>query len=121
MNMDLRMIIVGYDQPTLWISVGVVTVVAIAAGVSVGMGIVRLRPRIARWVAGLWLGILLAGAATIIAEVVFSVLFWRATGAQACTPVVRRVFLVPGVAAVVSEATAWWLRARRMDHSVTRR
>jgi hypothetical protein len=114
-SINLRMIIVGYDQPTLWISVALATIVAVAAGSCIGIRIVRHAPGITRWAAGLWLGVLVAGASIVIAHALFSLLFLAATGAQACIPVVGRLFLVPAVAGVVSEASAWWFKARRAD------
>ena len=120
MSISSRMIIVGYDQPTLWMSVGVATILAIAVGTSVGIRIVRHPRGFTRWAMGLWLGLLLAGASIAIAYALFSLMFLAATGAQACIPIVGRMFLVPAVAGMVSEATAWWFIAKRADHAVTR-
>ena len=119
MAFDLRIITIGFSEPTLWMSVASSGVVGIVAGLALGTRIGRRPPGVTRWATGLWLGLLLALLVVISTHVVFSVLFSvRTGGAMGCTYIVGSVLFLPAAAAVAAEALAGRLTAGRSRQAV---
>jgi hypothetical protein len=119
MKLDLRIMTIGFSEPTLWVAVAATGMGGIAAGLALGMRIGRRPPGVTQWAAGLWLGLLLALLIAVNTHVVFSVLFSATTGgAMGCTYIVGPVLLLPAVTAIAAEALAWRLTASRGYHAL---
>lgn len=119
MTFDLRIITVGYGEPTLWAAILVTSVVAVAAGIAIGKRFGRRALGPPKWATGAAVGLLLALALVVIAHLLFSVLFSVATdGAMVCTYIVGPALLLPAAVALLAQAIAWWVTARRIQHAV---
>jgi hypothetical protein len=119
MTFDIRSIIVDYREPTLWMSVLPLAVLAAVIGARLGGRVGAQDSRARRWGLGLASGVLQVLSFALLAHLVFAVVFGIATaGAIVCTFLVGPALFLPAAVAVAAQAVAWWAADRRRHHAV---
>ena len=106
MSIQSRYLVIDAWEPTLWVAVGVATVVAILLGRVIGRKAAANGG--ARGVALAALDMVVLLPVLLVGEVVLlDVLFAAQNGGQACLPLVRHLLLLPVGGATAAACLAW--------------